>query len=438
MSSGILAQLRAYESRNIVQIDEDGSWPIVWDRAQGMHVWDADGRRYLDATSAFGVAAAGHANKKVVRAGRKQMGHLLHAMGDVHPHAGKALLARRLSELTFGDPDLEGRPTGFGTGKTIFCNSGFEAVEAALKTACLATGKPDVMAFEGAYHGLGYGTLNTTHRDHFKAPFLSQLKGFAHFVPFPESDSQAKTSLERIRDLIHEQAIGAVLFEPIQARAGLRIPPDWFLLALRKLTSEAGILLVADEIYTGFGRTGAWFACQKAGVQPDIYCIGKALTGGFPMSACVGRAELMDAAWPRSTGEAIHTSTFLGHPVGCAMALAQIEELAQRQLLARCQTLGDFALGDLRRVAKQFPSIIDVRGKGLMIGIEFALGIDGEVAFGVQVMKELLTEGWIVLPEGQRANVVAFTPPLIITRPQIKSFSSSLARVLEALRTAIP
>src|SRR5690242_4126430 len=145
-----LSLLREYESRNVTFIERDGSWPIVWERAKGVHVWDADGKKYLDLTAAFGVAAAGHANPRVVRAGQKQMARLLHAMGDVHPHARKAELAAKLSEITF-------QRWGGGTGKTLFTNSGFEAVEAALKTAFLATSRARVVAFDGAYHGLGYG-----------------------------------------------------------------------------------------------------------------------------------------------------------------------------------------------------------------------------------------------------------------------------------------
>ena len=185
-SATTLRLLRVYESRNVVFAEPDGSWPIVWERARGVEVWDAEGRKYLDLTAAFGVAAAGHANPRVVKAGREQMGHLLHAMGDVHPHELKARLARELSRITF--ERWSAGSVRRQTGKTLFCNSGFEAVEAALKTAMLATGKHGVIAFAGAYHGLGYGALNATHREHFRGPFRSQLARVRLLCAIPGPD----------------------------------------------------------------------------------------------------------------------------------------------------------------------------------------------------------------------------------------------------------
>src|SRR4051812_11354597 len=167
-SSDVLKLLCDYESRNVTLVDTKAHWPIVWAKAKGAHVWDQEGRKYLDLTAAFGVAAAGHANPRVVRAGQKQMGKLLHAMGDVHPHALKAELARELSQITF-------ERWQSGKGKTIFCNSGFEAVEAALKTAYLRTRKKGIIAFTGSYHGLGYGAVTATHREYFRTPFREQL-----------------------------------------------------------------------------------------------------------------------------------------------------------------------------------------------------------------------------------------------------------------------
>ncbi len=434
-----LALLRTYESRNVTFMEGDGSWPIVWARAQGVTVWDVENRQYLDLTAAFGVAAAGHANPRVVRAGQQQMATLLHAMGDVHPHPLKAELAQQLSQLTFE------RWRDTGAAKTIFCNSGFEAVEAALKTAMLATGKPGILAFEGAYHGLGYGALNATHREHFRSPFRSQLGQFGHFLPFPVTANGRRrkaTEAESLRALASAAAnllrggdIGAILVEPIQARGGIRIPPPGFLPLLRRLCDQHGALLILDEIYTGFGRTGQWFACEHSGVVPDLICLGKALTGGFPLSACVGRAEVMDTAWPVSTGEAIHTSTFLGHPVGCAMALANLAELRRLKLIARSEQLGPWLLHELaqlRTTGTKFAC--HLRGVGLMAGVEL-VHQDGSPAgeASLAIIKRLLHRGFILLPEGEHGNVIGLTPPLTITQAQLRRTVRALAEEIAAL-----
>jgi len=435
----ILQQLRDFESRNVTFIEPDGSWPVVWQRAQGVHVWDVAGKKYLDLTAAFGVAAAGHANPKVVRAGQKQMGTLLHAMGDVHPHALKAQLAQQLSRITFERWTAGKKRSDKTRGKVIFCNSGFEAVEAALKTALLATGRRGIIAFEGGYHGLGYGALNATHRAHFRKPFQSQLREFGHFVPFPQSADGTSASLLRdvethIRRIFRREKIGAILVEPIQARGGINVPPPGFLPLLRKLCDEHGALLILDEVYTGFGRTGKWFACEHSKIVPDLICLGKALTGGFPLSACVGRAELMDTAWPPSNGEAIHTSTFLGHPVGCAMALAQLDEIAKRKLPGHAATLGQFLAAELSKIKIAKSKVqCAVRGVGLMIGLELTLP-DGKPAtqLSLDAIKSLLHRGFIFLPEGEHANVIGFTPPLTITKPQLKQAVTALAKVLNS------
>ena len=416
--------LRAHESRNVLFTEADGSWPIVWERAEGVHVWDAEGKKYLDITAAFGVAAAGHANPAVVKAGQEQMARLPHAMGEVHPHAPKALLARELSRLTF--ERWSQKPA-----KVIFGNSGFEAVEAALKTAQLATGKRGIIAFEGAYHGLGYGALNATHREHFRGPFKNQLREFGHFVPFPKKAAELSTMGFQMRQHARRERIGAVLVEPVQARGGIQIPPPEFLPFLRQWCDETGALLILDEIYTGFGRTGKWFACEHSGVTPDLVCLGKALTGGFPLSVCAGRADLMDAAWPASQGEAIHTSTFLGHPVGCAMALAQLGELRRLKLLERSAELGEYLL---QLLAAELPALklhAEIRGVGLMAGVELR-GRDGKPATteALQAIKTLLHRGYIFLPEGEHGNIISFTPPLTITKAQLKSAVRALAEVL--------
>lgn len=447
----ILDRLGAYESRNVTFRDPDGTWPIVWERARGCRVWDVEGRSYLDLTAAFGVAAAGHAAPRVVRAGQRQMGRLLHAMGDVHPHPLKAELARELSRLTFGRWGQRA--------KVLFASAGFEAVEAALKTALLATGKPGVVAFEGAYHGLGYGALNTTHRDYFRSPFRRQLREFATFLPFPlavEDDAKARgrsrgggnvdsapgpTTGEveaGLRRVLRRGAVGAVLVEPVQARGGMRVPPPSFLAMVRRVSEEYGAVLVLDEIYTGFGRTGRWFACEHTAVVPDLICLGKALAGGFPLSVCVGRADLMDAAWPVSAGEALHTSTFLGHPVGCAMALAQIAEIRRLRLVPRSERLGRQLQAGLAGLGQAVGGLrLCARGLGLMAGLEL-LRPDGSPATEetLAVIKGLLREGFLLLPEGEAANVIGFTPPLTISERQLETAIRAVGRVVAVVTGA--
>ena len=425
--------LRDYECRNITYLAEDGSWPIVWERAKGVHVWDTDGKKYLDLTGAFGVAATGHANPRVIKAAQAQLAKLPHAMGDVHPHPLKGQLARELSKLTFERWKL-------GRGKTIFCNSGFEAVEAALKTALLATGKKDVIAFEGAYHGLGYGALSTTHRRLFNEPFQNQLGKFGHFAHFPENYPELTKSKRALEKLFKDHSVGAVLVEPIQGRAGMRVPPRGFIKLLRKLCDKHDALLIFDEIYTGFGRTGRWFACEDDAVYPNLICLGKALTNGFPLSVCVGTADIMDRAWPKSEGEAIHTSTFLGHPVGCAMALTQIREIKKKKLLRQANRIGKW----FHKYTKgKFPY-----AKGLIIYGKFIGGMNSiavckheseldpnETAgteFVSAVVKDMLKRGYILLSAGERGNVIMFTPPLTITEKQIERTIKALGKSFKA------
>jgi 4-aminobutyrate aminotransferase-like enzyme len=225
--------------------------------------------------------------------------------------------------------------------------------------------------------------------------------------------------------------VGAILVEPVQARGGINVPPPEFLPMLRRLCDEHKALLILDEIYTGFGRTGKWFACEHSGVVPDIICLGKALTGGFPLSACVGRADVMDAAWPASKGEAIHTSTFLGHPVGCAMALAQIAEIEKEKLPEKAAKLGEGLLTELFKVqSSKFK--VSARGLGLMAGLEL-LQQNGQPATeaSVNAMKAMLQRGYILLPEGEHSNVISFTPPLTITKAQLSEAVAALAEILQ-------
>ncbi len=393
-SRALARQLRRYESRNVTFLSD--RWPIFWKRAAGANVWDVDGNRYIDLTAGFCVAGVGHTNPRVVAALKKQAGTLLHAMGDVHPNELKLHLARELVALTFGR-------WSHSEGRVIFTNMGAEAVETALKSAAIHTKRPGVIAFEGAYHGLTYGALDTTWRADFRTPFTKQLGHFTAHVPYGT-----------IPQVDHIENYGAVLVEPIQGRGGIVVPPDDFLPKLRAFCDEHNLVLIIDEIYAGFCRTGRWFACEHWGVVPDVVCVGKSLTGGLPLAACVGRADIMDS-WPESTGEAIHTSTFLGNPMGCAAALAAIAEMKRLKLDSRSRSLGDGFKAKLARIGK-------VRGKGLMLGLE--------VGNAALLAEKLLPRGIIAIPEGNRGEILGLTPPLVITKRQLDYCADVLKEVL--------
>lgn len=423
-----LAQkLRRYESQNVTYLAED--FPIFWQRAEGTNVWDADGNRFLDLTSAFGVSGLGHTHPAVRSALVAQSADLMHAMGDVHPTAVKAELCRQLSAMTFERWDA-------GYGKVVLGNSGSDAVEAALKTSLLYTGKPGVIAFTGGYHGLGLGSLSTVGIPYFRDPFRAQLKDFARLVPYPFGPAGDLDRLRlQIELLISETDIGCILVEPIQGRGGCVVPPPDFLPMLRWVCDEQGVLLVIDEIYTGFNRTGVLFACEDSRVVPDLLCVGKGLTGGFPLSACIGGAEIMDA-WPPSTGEALHTSTFLGNPMGCAMALASMAEHAKPETTGLVQVHGRRLKAALEKLKS--PHIWHVRGRGLMLGVEL-IDTDGTpyTDLAIAIVKRALQDGILLLADGPDSNVLSITPPFTINDEEIAFVAARLQEYLTALPGSI-
>jgi 4-aminobutyrate aminotransferase/(S)-3-amino-2-methylpropionate transaminase len=424
-------RLAQVESRNVTMLTPE--FPVFWEDAKGANVRDVDGNVYLDLTGAFGVSAAGHTPDRVVEGIRDQAGRLIHGMGDVHPPAGKVEFLEALARL---GPWPDSR--------AILGSSGSEAVEAALKTALLVTGRPGILAFEGGYHGLTLGSLAATYREDFRGPFLSRLYGgvrFAHFPEPGEGDRDIQKSLDRVRWLLREgdggDEVGAVIIEPIQGRAGVRIPPPGYLEALADLTWNAKALLIFDEIFTGLGRTGALFAFLHEGVVPDILCLGKGLGGGLPLSACVGPARIMDA-WPPSRGEAIHTSTFLGNPLACAAGSAFLAELKEGDLVDRSRTLGEKLLDLLRRSLTGIPEVAEVRGRGLFVGIDLRKpGTKTPLKkAAVRAATHALKEGILVLPAGRAGHVLELSPPLVITEEQLEWVVPRLEHVIRrALET---
>lgn len=401
-------KLRKFESRGVTWMADD--FPVFWERSAGTNVWDVDGNRFLDFTAAFAVSGLGHGAAVLRGALKSEADKLLHAMGDVHPSALKAELCEVLSAVTF-------ERWGAGRGKSWLGNSGSDAVEAALKTALLLTGNPGVLSFEGGYHGLGHGALEVGGLRFFREPFLAQLGAFGVRAAYPRKTSDLGAVERQIRALFQGGQIGCVLVEPVQGRGGEIVPPPDFLPLLRRLCDEFGAVLALDEIYTGFHRTGRFFACEHSGVVPDVICLGKALAGGFPLSACVGRAEVMDA-WPLSQGEALHTSTTLGNPLGCAMALASLAEHRRPETAVRARSAGSRLEAAL--CGLDSPSIAEVRGLGAMLGVELARA-DGtpDTALAGAVMRRGLADGLILLGGGPAGNVLSFSPPFEITDEEI-------------------
>ncbi|MFP6628922.1 MAG: aspartate aminotransferase family protein [Myxococcota bacterium] len=390
-SHELASRLGRVESRNVTCLAPTP--PIFWERASGANVWDVDGNRFVDLSAAFGVATTGHGHPRVVAALHEQADALVHGMGDVHPSRTKVELLEALARLYPGGEAV----------RTVLGSSGSDAVESALKTALLATGRAGVVAFEGAYHGLSLGALDTTWRHDFRDPFQARLPQRTGFARFGNLEDVLRVAAES------SSPIGAVLVEPVQGRGGERIPPAGFLAELRGVCDREGWLLIADEIYTGFGRTGRSWACDHEKVVPDLLCAGKGLASGMPLSACMGRAALMDDAWPESRGEALHTQTFLGHPLGCAAALASIAVFEEEKLAERAAATGALALERLDTKLSGATGVADVRGMGLMLGVEFASAQQAH-----DVVTRCLERGVILLPSGDDGRVISITPPLTI------------------------
>ena len=371
--------------------------PIVWTRARGACVEDVDGNRFVDMTAGFGVASVGHAHPAVVGAMRAQSHDLLHAMGDAFPDRRRIELLELLADKT-------------GLDRSILGSSGSDAVEAALKTGRLASGRSGVLAFRKGYHGLSYGALAATgyKRGAFAAPFADQLG--AHVV---HADFGAPV------EGLPWDGVGTVIVEPIQGRGGVVVPPDGWLAALVDAAHQRGAVVVFDEIYTGFGRTGAWLRAHTEGALPDMVCLGKGMAGGYPISACVGSAAVMDA-WGASKGEALHTQTFLGNPVGSAMALACIGVL--EHVMPEVEAKGRRLRAALERAGFR------VQGAGMLLGVDPA-GVS--TLSTLDISRRLLRTGWLALPAGEQAEVLALTPPLTITDVQLDAFVVALSAACE-------
>ena len=424
--AGLTARRARFDGE--VGIERD---PIVLSRGEGAFLCDADGLPYVDMGACFAVAAYGHANPEIVGALTEQAQRLMHGMGDVYPTDTKVSFLKALAAYAPGN--LSG---------ALLSQSGAEAVETAMKMAQMATGKNRFIAFESSYHGLSYGALSVTgHQNRFKEPFAGRICQQTTFVPYanclrcafgckPDTCGFACIQyIERMLELPSGGAgdVAAIIAEPIQGRGGDVVPPKGWLKALRELCTRRKILLILDEIYTGFGRTGYRFACERDDVVPDIMCLGKAMTGGFPLSAAIATPEVL-SGWPLNTTEAIHTSTFLGNPMGCAVGLKALEILERDDLVGQSRQKGDWIQEQFRRIQAKYPRYIaQVRGSGLMQALEMAdQNLNPLTDLAIRIVDEMRSRGFILLPSGPWSHVISIAPPLMIPMECLEAFIREL------------
>lgn len=387
----------------------DGQPSVVWREALGSNVVDVDDNRYIDLTAGFGAAGVGHRHPRVVDALRRQSGLLLHGLGDVHPHPTRIELAARLRAIA-----------PMADAQVYFAASGADAVEVALKTAVLATGRTGVVAFEPSYHGLTLGALSVSSRPAFREPFQSLLRPEVHRLPFGCSASKLDELLEEHAD------IGAVIFEPIAGREGVIVPPEGWARHLGECCQQRGVLLIADEVFTGFGRTGPMFATEEEGTEVDMVCCGKALGGGLPIGVVLGRRAVF-RSWNLG-GEALHTCTFLANPLSCSAALAVLDIFENEGLVQRVRDLGQ-VVGARLRPWRDIPEVVDVRGRGLLWGVELS-----SRTAAAAIAKDALREGVLILPTGKEGTVLEICPPLTISEAQIEAALDILEPLISASR----
>lgn len=364
-------------------------------RGKGAKVWDINGNEYTDCTGSYGVAVVGHCHPKVVDAVQMQVEKLIACHASFYNDSRSEMLEKLI------------RLAPKGMDRVFLSNSGAESVECALKLARRYSGKTDIIAMMGAFHGKTMGALSATWKKKYREAFMPMVPGFKHVPP---------NNLEKIKAAITDKT-AAVLVEPIRGEGGVLLPSDDFLPGLRELCTEKDVLLIFDEVQTGFGRTGKVFACEHWDVVPDIMCLAKSVAGGLPMGATFAKGDVMDAF---QRGE--HSSTFSGNPLVCAAASAAIDVLVEEKLPERAATLGGYFKGKLNRLAEKHNVIREVRGLGLMIGMEMRFDV-------YNILLGCMDRGVLVLDAGR--NVIRFLPPLVIEKDQIDNVVDVLNEVLE-------
>ncbi len=406
-------------------------YPLVAARATGCKMEDVDGNLFLDLTAGIAVTATGHCHPQVVKAIQAQSEKLIHMSGTDFYYAPQTELAERLCRLMPGPGDK----------KIFFCNSGTEANEGAIKLARFYTGRTHLIGFYGAFHGRSCGSLSlTASKPVQKHGFLPLLPG-VHHAPYPNPrrcptgttpEEFATQCVIWIQEQLFERVlppkqVAAVVVEPIQGEGGYIVPPDNFLPELKALCEEHDILLILDEVQSGTGRTGKFFACEHSGVEPDIITMAKGIASGMPLGAVISRAEIM--SWPPGA----HASTFGGNPIACAAALATLD-LVEQELMGNAAEQGAFLRQELLKLKQKYAFVIDVRGMGLMTAIEIVSSArdDESIALRNTIIQEAFKRGLLLLGCGKSA--IRFSPALSIRKEEIEVAMSILNDICRELR----
>jgi 4-aminobutyrate aminotransferase/(S)-3-amino-2-methylpropionate transaminase len=405
------------------------SLPNYAARASNSELWDVDGRRFIDFASGIAVLNVGHCHPKVVAAVNAQLGLLTHAAFQITPYANYVEVAEHLNKLAPG-------PT---PKKSMLFSTGAEAVENAVKIARYHTRRAGVIAFSGAFHGRTLATMTLTGKvQPYKAGFGPLLANVYH-VPFPMEyhGITGEHSLAAIEQLfkadVDPAQVAAIIIEPVQGEGGFYIAPPQFLRALRALCDKHGIVLIIDEIQSGFARTGRMFAIEHAGVEPDLMTVAKSIAGGLPLSAVIGKAEIMDAPPPGGLG-----GTYAGSPLACAAALAVFDVIASENLVERSQRIGELLQTRLRKLQQRFPVIGDVRGVGAMVAMELVKNNSAEQPEAELTRALVLAaaaHGLVILSCGVYSNVIRFLTPLTISDALLSEGLDKLEAALSEVTT---
>jgi 4-aminobutyrate aminotransferase len=403
------------------------TFPIVAERAEGCYIYATDGKKYLDFTCGIGVTNTGHCHPKVVEAIREQAGLFLHAQANIVVHQPMLQLIAELRTVVH--PSIDG---------FFFTNSGAEALEGAVKLARAATGKPNVIVFQGSFHGRTAGTMAlTTSKTIYRSGF-QPLPAGVFVAPYPYAYKlgmdEAKTSefcLAQVEELLISQTspaeTAAILIEPVLGEGGYVVPPAAFLKGLREICSKNGILLIFDEVQSGFGRTGKWFAQEHFGVVPDIMTVAKGIASGLPLAGVFSRLDLMKKWQPGS-----HGGTFGGNVVACAAGVATIRAMRDEDMLGNATRRGLELITGLRKLQEQYPIINDVRGLGLMIGTEFTVkGKPADKRLVKAIIHACEEQGLLLLTCGTYENIIRWIPPLVVDENQIKNALGTFGQALE-------